>query len=509
MMPPSQPGETIRNGSKERLFARSVLLLGAAGALTVCFLTAFGGQGTVVPPARRLLFAGGSLLLATALLAALRLPQNARTGLAVTLLSLVTAAYFAELYLRWETTQDLWSVARRLGLPYDDRQRVEVVRDLRSAGQDAWPVPFPIYLLGHADTRGLLPLGGVSGVPTVLCNEVGSYVTYRSDERGFRNPPGMWSVDGLQLAAVGDSYTQGMCVKDHESAIDLIRVAYPRTLNLGMSGDGPLLELATLKEYLPELRPPRVLWFYFEGNDLVLDLDMERKSRSLTAYLKPGHRQNLGGRQEEVDGILRDFLAKGYERAAEELREKKAAARFWPEFLTLRTFRRSLGLLLPAKHSAPLEVDDGLFRQILEEASRTVSGWRGRLYFVYLPGQARYHDEETRRGIDAVREKVLSIVRDLGISLIDLQPVFRTHKISSLYVRPPGHLNSEGYRLVAKTILEVLSKEEKRAGGATSGPSSRNAGGSSSSPSDDSLSCADRSSPPAPSAGAAPGSPSG
>ena len=293
MMPPSQPGETIRNGSKERLFARSVLLLGAAGALTVCFLTAFGGQGTVVPPARRLLFAGGSLLLATALLAALRLPQNARTGLAVTLLSLITAAYFAELYLRWETTQDLWSVARRLGLPYDDRQRVEVVRDLRSAGQDAWPVPFPIYLLGHADTQGLLPLGGVSGVPTVLFNEVGSYVTYRSDERGFRNPPGMWSVDGLQLAAVGDSYTQGMCVKDHESAIDLIRVAYPRTLNLGMSGDGPLLELATLKEYLPELRPPRVLWFYFEGNDLVLDLDMERKSRSLTAYLKPGHRQNL------------------------------------------------------------------------------------------------------------------------------------------------------------------------------------------------------------------------
>ena len=39
-------------------------------------------------------------------------------------------------------------------------------------------------------------------------------------------------------------------------------------LNLGQTGNGPLRQYATLREYLPLKKVKRVIWFYSEGNDL-------------------------------------------------------------------------------------------------------------------------------------------------------------------------------------------------------------------------------------------------
>ena len=75
----------------------------------------------------------------------------------------------------------------------------------------------------------------------------------------------------------------GYCVPPEKSFVALIRQRHPATLNLGVAGDGPLLMLATLQEHLTALRPRTVLWFYFEGNDL-LDLQTERQSAVLRSY---------------------------------------------------------------------------------------------------------------------------------------------------------------------------------------------------------------------------------
>ena len=54
----------------------------------------------------------------------------------------------------------------------------------------------------------LQPLGGIARVLTVHCNESGSWVTFQSDEHGFRNPLGLWQSGTLDIAAVGDSFTE-------------------------------------------------------------------------------------------------------------------------------------------------------------------------------------------------------------------------------------------------------------------------------------------------------------
>ena len=80
---------------------------------------------------------------------------------------------------------------------------------------------------------------------------------------------------------LGDSFTQGSCVQPGEDISSQIRLLNKQNvISLGMSGNGPLLELASLKEYTFIKKPKNILWFYFERNDLE-DLKSEKTSSIL------------------------------------------------------------------------------------------------------------------------------------------------------------------------------------------------------------------------------------
>ena len=67
---------------------------------------------------------------------------------------------------------------------------------------------------------------------------------------------------------VGDSFTHGACVNRPNDISSVLRsLSKKSVLNLGMGGNGPLIEYATLREYL-NTKVKKVLWIYFEGNDL-------------------------------------------------------------------------------------------------------------------------------------------------------------------------------------------------------------------------------------------------
>ena len=70
-----------------------------------------------------------------------------------------------------------------------------------------------------------------------------------------------------------------------------------------MAGNGPLMMLATLKEHLPRISAGIVLWFYYEGNDLV-DLQTERKSALLASYLRSDFSQPDLARQRDIDRAI-------------------------------------------------------------------------------------------------------------------------------------------------------------------------------------------------------------
>jgi hypothetical protein len=102
--------------------------------------------------------------------------------------------------------------------------------------------------------------------------------------------------------------------------------------------------------------------------------------------------------------------------------------------------------------------DMQLLREILSKVKLEVSGWGGKLYFVYLPSWQRYAGIPTT-SVKA-RPLVLRMVADLGVSIVDAQAGFDSHDdpLSLFPFRKHGHYNGAGHALVAETVINFISK---------------------------------------------------
>ena len=327
------------------------------------------------------------------------------------------------------------------------------------------------------DGKIVLPLGGVSNKLVVLCNEAGHYVTYRSDGHGFHNPEGVWNKAPISIAVLGDSYAQGYCVSPDQTFVARIRERHPGTLNLGIEGNGPLLMLASLKEYAASAKPKIVLWFYFEGNDLA-DLAGEAQNPILRNYLnQPAYKQGLMDRQAQIDRALLDYLealrSKGpilrrLEEVGQLIKNPKLSTGRILNVIKLSQLRARLGLVYTGrgednKKRASVTTTQNsnralmeLFSQTLLTAKQEVASWGGKLYFIYLPAWEPYGDPERA---DQKREQILQIATAVGLPVIDIHQTFtrQPDPLDLFPFRLPAHYNEKGNRLVAQEVLRSIS----------------------------------------------------
>ena len=428
-------------------------------------------------------FAAGLLVLGVFL------PASQRRDLALCVTSIVVATYLGELGLAalyphvhksgaagWprpdhriiaRAPQARVRTARAFGVDYDSRSVLEVVSELRKTQPNVHPAIFPVNVNVLADRGGALhsaisiagqpvvPLGGIANAVTVFCNEGGRYVTYESDEHGFNNPKGLWTPRAVDIAAVGDSFTHGMCVPPQDNFVARIRRVYPKTLNLGMSGSGPLLMLAEVQEYLTALRPRIVLWFFVEGNEEpsgndLTDLRAERKSPILMRYFwRTDYRLGLLDRQLEIDGALTSYLA-GVNGEGPGLVRQIAG---------LYHVRTALGLLGGLSQTeAYSDIERDLFEQIVLRARSAVDAWGGRFYVVYLPDFSRYAKSGTAPP-NPDRDRILALLRRAGVPVIDVHEAFlqEADPLDLFPFRIRGHYNERGHRVVAEAVLRSMS----------------------------------------------------
>lgn len=422
------------------------------------------------------------LVLGGLFFASLRLRPAHKINLVLFLFSTTISLYAVELFLSknsaaWFLKPAVPEQAKKAGVEFDTRDKLKVIEGLREKGIEAYPTVTPKVLLKTQADGSLkseialngsegLPLGWVSNKVAVFCNENGYWVNYQSDERGFHNPRGIWQAGRVDIAAVGDSFAQGYCVPSEKNFVALIRERYPATLNLSIAGNGPLLMLAGIKEYLQFLKPKTALWFYSEVNDLC-DLKVERESPLLMRYLKEAFSQGLLSRQAEIDAAISSYL----KAAMAAMRVQRVQG-----ILKLRELRQSVGLVYAKTENGPrphfevygckeaggalypdsFEAEEAdLLRAVLAQARDSAGAWGGALYFVYLPEWQRYNDP-TRA--NPYRDRVLALVRSAGIPLIDVHETFRSHPdpLSLFPFRQQGHYNVEGHRVVADAVLRSL-----------------------------------------------------
>jgi hypothetical protein len=149
------------------------------------------------------------------------------------------------------------------------------------------------------------PLSGIPSALTILCNESGITIGYRSDSLGFRNPADAWSATNPDVALIGDSFAHGFCRPQQETIAYHIHRAGFQTINAGVTGAGPLTELAILREYVRPAHPRVVFWLFYEGNDLI-DLESEKQT-VLRNYLQPAFTQKLIARKAEIGAAMKIF----------------------------------------------------------------------------------------------------------------------------------------------------------------------------------------------------------
>jgi hypothetical protein len=227
-----------------------------------------------------------------------------------------------------------------------------------------------------------------------------------------------------------------------------------------------------------------VIWSYFEGNDLY-DMMIERQT-VMQRYLDDGYTQGLLGKQAEIDRALMAHIERAMQ--ARGFRAKMAAfsdmfvhpeqhSLEWARTVKLSYVvdllesvldytRKKTETSLPVPYQPPLPKDQlELFRTTLNKAQQVVNGWGGDLVFVYLPRYERY---VPAIGGQPNRDDVLAIVRSLGISLVDLHPVFAAQKdpLGLFPFKLPTHYNSAGNHVVAEEILRGLHQMDLGSDGA-------------------------------------------
>lgn len=174
-------------------------------------LYAWGGLPPTLPGMAALVFAPALIVVIGGVLL-WRGQRESKTVFIFCLISGAIGAYAAEAYVGFLSSKEDARIGDRTA---DIREGVStVIARYRSMDVDAYPALTPrMFLPPDTTTRlqhgmpagseRLLPLGGISGVKTVFCDEGGGMIVYDADEHGFRNPPGLWNQAPVDAVLLG------------------------------------------------------------------------------------------------------------------------------------------------------------------------------------------------------------------------------------------------------------------------------------------------------------------
>jgi hypothetical protein len=219
-----------------------------------------------------------------------------------------------------------------------------------------------------------------------------------------------------------------------------------------------MLELAALTEYLQTLRPPTVLWIFFEGNDLTEDLPREYRSPMLQNYLhNKDYSQDLIHRSGEVKVVLRNYMD---QQLTDAMRRVDGPYENIIRYLSLDRLREAIGVgpIQIGYNFGKLDSELALFHDVLGKADQRVKSWGGRLYLVYLPESDRYF---SKYGNSLIRQDIYQGVKKIAVDeripFIDVAAAFSHDSApTTLYAYPGAHFSPRGYHIAASTITSTL-----------------------------------------------------
>jgi len=409
------------------------------------------------------------------------------TYINISLLSIGVALIIVELFININIKKSLAISdlenrayhAKKLGLEFDKRSKFEIYNEMLKRKIKVAPtIPpndFFINYKLYKSKEDIYSLSGISNIKTVFCNEGGKRIIYDSDRYGFRNKKEIWDRNEVDFILLGDSYAHGACVEDEDTIHErIIFYTNKSILNLGYQGHGPLMQLASLKEYGASKKPKKIIWFYLETNDidnLVYEYQWDVFKKYLT---KPAYSQNLLLKQEEINKnhnlIIKSIYAdKEIGDKEKKIKKKYTATNFvfdLNQLIKLYNLRLFISYFIPREYSlvndyySPIKTFK-IYEKILDEAIKVSIKWEGQIYFVYIPSSTRYFSGGIQRYPKRKYEYMKKMILKKKLRLIDLKKeVFEKYDNQNLYpLNLNGHPNEKGYDLIAEYISKIVMEK--------------------------------------------------
>ena len=380
--------------------------------------------------------------------------QKIKEYLIILSISIVVSLYLFETFLTFykpPLREQLYN--KQSETKWDSRSKFEIYTDLKKKDSKTTMAVAPFNYL-YKDYP-IFPLSGISNSKTIYCNENGYYSIYESDRYGFNNPDDEWDVGEIEYLLVGDSFAQGACVNRPNDIGSVLRtLSNKAVLNLGYGSNGPLMEYATLREYLNS-NVKKILWIYYEGNDLG-NLKNEIKNNILINYLNDLiFSQDLKLKQNEIDELAAreiDENSKKDETITEEQKQIIVKYKIRRFIKIYNTRALILKPAIPVSYISPKPVPE--FKKILQLTKELVNQNNSKLYFVYLPEYNRFKTDYDNTNYDFVK----NIIKELDINFIDINKEVFEKQENPLTLFPfklDGHYTVEGYKKVSETLFNL------------------------------------------------------
>ena len=382
-------------------------------------------------------------------------PDKFKIKISIIIFIFLVSIYFIETYLFIDSRDfRIW----KAGIEYDKRHEVEAYIEIKNIKPNIKMAVAPSAYI-HEKNQSLFPLSGISNKETILCNEHGYNAIYSSDRYGFNNPDYEWDKKQIDFLLIGDSFTQGACVNTPDSIAGILRKSSNDrgVISLAYTGNGSLIEYATLREYLPLVKPKNVIWLYYE-NDL-WDLIPELNNQILLKYLNDKNfTQNLKSKQNEINILAEEKLSieeNKYKLSGNAHKKNKYSMM---KFLKLFNFRVFIKTSL-TKEMKRIIVPE--FKEIIKSAKEEVEKKGSNFYFIYIPEYKRYKKNLSDDFTLNDYNKVINFVKSLDIPIIDLnKEVFKKQEDPlSLY---PFRKSAAGFGpKVNQLITDIIYKNIK------------------------------------------------
>ena len=331
--------------------------------------------------------------------------------------------------------------------------------------------PIQNFVQSKIQTKSIIPLRGPINKKTLSCNEGGIRKIANNDMYGFKNPNYIYEKE-IEIFLIGDSFTHGECEDENTDIAGWLRNTYNiNSSNYGISGAGPLLSLAALKEYGTKFKPKNIIYFYSEANDMQ-DLKIE-KGTFLINYLG-SYSQKLFENKIEVNNFFTEYEEIAYIFLNEKMKNEKSKFTIkFEEEITKSKKREKIEIIKDFFELQKLKnifssksfyfkndntIDKKLFIRVLTEMQLTAEKMNSNFTIVYLPDWNRFNSKYSLVKFFHKR-KIDKIIKSLNIPYIDIVNEFEKNRepIKFYPFGLRGHYTPEGYKLIAESIYKIVA----------------------------------------------------